>query len=160
MKSGASVTQDNFAAIIRAISDIAKKDVLVGIPDSAPDRKDGPISNAQIGYILETGSPAKNIPARPFLVPGVVAVQGEIADRLGKAADAALDGSSQAAERQLTSAGITAENSVKQKINSNIQPELADSTLEARRRRGVTRENTLVDTGQLRNSVTHVVRNK
>jgi hypothetical protein len=50
--------------------------------------------------------------------------------------------------------------SVKAKINSNIQPKLADSTLEARRRRGVTRENTLVDTAQLRNSVTHVIRSK
>ncbi|MNT50592.1 hypothetical protein D3C72_1875180 [compost metagenome] len=57
-------------------------------------------------------------------------------------------------------AGMTASNSVKAKINSNIRPELAESTLEARRQRGVTRENTLVDTGQLRNSVTYVIRNK
>lgn len=154
------MTQDNFASIIKAISDIAKKDVLVGIPDSAPDREEGPLSNAQIGYILETGSPANNLPARPFLVPGVQDVQEQCADRLERAADAALNGSKQAAERQLTSAGLIAENSVKRKINSNIQPKLADSTLEARRRRGVTRESTLVDTGQLRNSVTHVVRNK
>ncbi|MFM0044120.1 hypothetical protein [Paraburkholderia sediminicola] len=154
------MTQDNLASIIKAISDIARKDVLIGIPDSDPERQDGPISNAQIGYIQETGSPANNIPARPFLVPGVQDVQEQCAERLGKAANAALGGSMQAAERQLTSAGVTAENSVKRKINSNIQPELADSTLEARRRRGVTRKNTLVDTGQLRNSVTHVIRNK
>lgn len=160
MKSGAKMTQDNFASIIKAISDIAKKDVLIGIPDSAPDRRDGPISNAQIGYIQETGSPTNNIPARPFLVPGVQDVQAECADRLGNAAGAALDGSAEGANRQLTSAGLIAENSVKRKINSNIQPKLADSTLEARRRRGVTRENTLVDTAGMRNSVTSLVRNK
>lgn len=154
------ITIDKVTDIINAISKLAGKDVLVGIPDSDPDRKDGPISNAQIGYIQETGSPANNLPARPFLVPGVAEVQAKCADRLQQGAEKALGGNLSGAEAALTAAGLIAENSVKAKINSNIQPELAESTLEARRARGVTRTNTLIDTGQLRNSITHVVRNK
>jgi hypothetical protein len=154
------ITRDKMAAIIKAVSDLSRKDVLVGIPDSSPERKEGPISNAQIGYILDKGSPANNIPARPFLVPGIHDVQAQCAERLKKGATAALSGNPAGADAALTAAGLTAEMSVKAKINSNIQPELAESTLEARRRRGVTRENTLVDTAQLRNSVTHVVRSK
>jgi len=154
------ITVDKMAAVIKAISELSKKDVLVGIPDSAPEREEGPISNAQIGYILDKGSPAKNIPARPWLVPGVQDAQAECAERLKKGASAVLSGNRAGADAALTAAGLTAEMAVKAKINSNIQPELAESTLDARRRRGVTRENTLVDTAQLRNSVTHVVRSK
>lgn len=154
------ITRDKMAAVIKAVSALSKKDVLIGIPDSSPERKEGPISNAQIGYILDKGSPVKNIPARPWLVPGVQDAQAKCAERLKQGATAALSGNPAGADAALTAAGLTAEMSVKTKINSNIQPELAESTLEARRRRGVTRENTLVDTAQLRNSVTHVVRSK
>jgi hypothetical protein len=155
-----SITRDKLQGVLRGMTALVKKDVLVGIPDSAPERKDTPITNAQIGYILDRGSPAKNIPARPWLVPGVEDVQKECAERLKKGATAALSGNLQGADAALTAAGLTAEKGVKAKINSNIQPKLADSTLAARRARGVTRENTLVDTGSLRNSVTHVIREK
>lgn len=158
--SGVKVTRDRIASVIKAVSDLATKDVLVGIPDSAPERKDDePISNAQIGYIQENGAPGANIPARPWLVPGVRDAQDRIADRLGKGAKAALNGQDQA-DQTLHSAGLIGQNAARAKINSNIQPKLADSTLAARRARGVTRTNTLVDTGQLRNSVTYVVRKK
>lgn len=155
-----TITADKLADVIKAVNDLAKKHVLVGIPASDPGNRDKPIINAEIGYILDTGSPAKNIPARPFLVPGVADVQGRCADKLGQASGAALDGDKSAAMRALHQAGQIAENSVKAKINSNIQPALAESTLAKRRARGVTRENTLVDTGGMRNSVTHVVRDK
>jgi hypothetical protein len=42
-------------------------------------------------------------------------------------------------------------------INSNVGPPLKPGTLAARRRRGLKRTNTLVDTGQMRNAVTYVV---
>ncbi|VXB24879.1 putative bacteriophage protein [Burkholderia sp. 8Y] len=156
----AKITRDKVASVIKAVSDLATKDVLVGIPDSAPERKDGePISNAQIGYIQEHGAPAANIPARPFLVPGVRDAQDKIGERLGKGAKAALNGQDQA-EQTLNAAGLIGQNAARAKINSNIQPKLADSTIAARLARGVTRTNTLVDTGQLRNSITYVVRNK
>lgn len=187
MKSGATMSTDNLKSIIDAINKLTKKDVLVGIPDSAPERTDTPITNAQIGYVMETGSPAHNVPARPFLVPGVADVQDQCADRLGKAADAALDGNTSGAERQMTAAGLIAESSVKRKIGSNIPPALSPETIKNRHRARQTSSRRsgeeaylksvasgtdpaqaqtesgiipLINTGALRNSITHVVRDK
>jgi hypothetical protein len=187
MKSGATMTADNLKSIIDAINKLTKKDVLVGIPDSAPERTDTPITNAQIGYVMETGSPEHNVPARPFLVPGVADVQGQCADRLGKAADAALGGNLAGAERQMTAAGLIAESSVKKKIGSNIPPALSPETIRNRHKSRQTQSMradekaylkavdsgtdpaqaqteagivALVNTGSLRNAVTHVVRDK
>lgn len=154
------MTVDKLAALIGTINDLAKKEVMVGIPASDPGNRANPITNAEIGYILDKGSPAQNIPPRPFLVPGVADVQERCADKLGDAAQAALDGNKSGTMRALHQAGLIAESSVKAKINSNIQPALAESTLAKRRARGITRENTLVDSGGMRNSVTHVVRDK
>lgn len=181
------MTVDNMKAIIDAINKLTKKDVLVGIPDSAPERTDTPMTNAQIGYVMETGSPAHNVPARPFLVPGVQDVQAECAERLGKAADAALSGNQSGAERQMNSAGMVASQSVKKKIGSNIPPALSPETIRNRRRSRQTQgmradekqylkavaDGTdpaqaqaeagiipLVNSGSLRNAITHVVREK
>lgn len=187
MKSGATMTADNMKAIIDAINKLAKKDVLVGIPDSAPERTDTPMTNAQIGYVMETGSPAHNVPARPFLVPGVADVQDQCADRLGKAADAALAGNQAGAERQMSSAGMIASQSAKKKIGSNIPPALSPETIRNRNKSRQTQSMRpaekaylnavdsgtdpaqaqteagiipLINTGSLRNSITYVVRDK
>ena len=181
------ITVDKVLDIIKAVSELAKKDVLIGIPDSAPGRADTPITSAQIGYIMETGSPSHNVPARPFLIPGVQEVQAECAERLKKGATAALGGSQSSAIAQLTAAGLIAERSVKAKINSNIAPELSPETIRNRNKSRKTKSMrksekeylkavdsgtsaadaqsaagivALVNTGQLRNSVTHVIRSK
>lgn len=181
------ITIDKLGDVIKAISQLSNKDVLVGIPDSAPERTDTPITNAQIGYVMETGSPAHNVPARPFLVPGVADVQSQCAERLGKAAGAALDGNQAGAERQMTAAGLIAESSVKKKIGSNIPPALSPETIRNRHRsrqtqsmRGDEKEYLkavdagtdpavaqaeagiipLINTGSLRNAITSVVRDK
>lgn len=153
---------DRLDEVLKSISGLMQKEVLVGVPDSTAGRKDEgePLSNAEIGYILENGSPANNIPERPHLVPGVEDARPKFEPQLQKGVEAALDGDLEKVDRSLNRAGLVAVNSVRAKINSNIPPKLADSTLAARRRRGVTRENTLVDTGQYRNSITYVVRKK
>lgn len=179
---------DRLEEIVKAIDALAKKEVLVGIPDSNADRKDGESAgNAQIGYVQETGSPANNLPARPFLVPGVADVQGKVAARLGKGAQAALDGDLDAAERQMGAAGMIASSSAKRKINSNIAPALSPETIRNRHKsRGTASMRksekeylaavaggstpseaqsaagivSLVNTGQLRNAITYVIRKK
>lgn len=159
MKSGVRVVRDNFAAIMAQMTALSKGDVLVGIPADETERQKGdPITNAALGYIHEMGAPAANIPARPWLVPGIKNAQDKISTRLGAAMRAALLQNAAERDRQLHAAGLIAASAAKAMINSNIAPALADATLAARRARGVTRENTLVDTGQLRNSVTYVVR--
>ncbi|WP_454734242.1 hypothetical protein [Cupriavidus pauculus] len=155
------IKTDRLKEVLRSISGLVDKQVLVGIPDSAPERKDDePLSNAAIGYIQETGSPANNLPARPFLVPGVASAEEKTVPQLEKAVEAALDGDLPRAEKRMASAGLAAQNSVRAKINSGIAPQLKASTLAARRRRGRTGTVPLIDTGQLRNSITYVIRSK
>lgn len=155
------ITVDKMASVIKAINELGAKDVLVGIPEGNANRKSGdPATNALIGYVQEFGSPANNIPARPFLIPGVSDIQKPASDRLKVAAQRALSGDLSQAEKQLHAAGMMGQNSARAKINSNIQPKLSERTLAARRARGVTRENTLIDTGQLRNAITYVIRKK
>jgi hypothetical protein len=158
---GVKMTKDNVSVVLRSIQQLASNEVLIGIPASTTERQDGePINNATIGYIQETGSPVNNLPARPFLVPGVESAQKAATDELKKGADDAMDGNAQAADKALHRAGIIASNSVKAKINSGIAPELALSTLAARRRRGRTGTTPLIDTGSLRNAITYVLRKK
>ncbi|MDE2403053.1 MAG: hypothetical protein KGL90_15460 [Burkholderiales bacterium] len=142
------------------MSALVSSDVLVGVPAQSTDRDGGPINNATLAYIHENGSPKANIPARPFLVPGVKSVQDKVTSRLKKAADAALDGKPKLIDQQLHAAGLIAESSVKNTINAGIDPALADSTIAARNRRGRTGTVPLIDTGKLRNSITHVIRKK
>jgi len=158
---GVKMTKDNVSVVLRSIQQLASNEVLIGIPASTTERQDGePINNATIGYIQETGSPVNNMPARPFLVPGVESAQKAATDELKKGADDAMDGNAQAADKALHRAGIVASNAVKAKINAGIAPELAPSTLAARRRRGRTGTTPLIDTGSLRNAITYVLRKK
>lgn len=180
--SATYIKADKLASVVKGIGALVKKQVLVGIPDSTAtrddDEKPGEMNNATLGYIHEFGSPAANIPARPFLMPGVEDAQEDIEARLKKAADAALDGKPGRVDQQLEAAGITAQNSVKDKINSGDFAPLSAATLRARARRGrqgaidelqsraagnaPNNDNArpLIDTGQLRNAITYVVRGK
>ncbi|WP_407059267.1 hypothetical protein ACKZDW_02460 (plasmid) [Ralstonia syzygii subsp. celebesensis] len=173
------MTVDKLSAVIKSISELASKQVLVGVPEAKGERKaDEPISNAAIGYIMENGSPVNNIPARPHLVPGIQDVQAEVVDRLGKAATAALSGSQSGVNAALNAAGMIGQRGVRAKITDGPFTPLAESTLRARARRGRkgaakelasraagnapdnTNAKPLIDTGQYRQSITYVVRKK
>lgn len=155
------IVKDGMPALLKGMADLVKSEVLVGIPAQTTERQDGePINNATLGYIHENGAPAAGIPARPFLVPGVAAVEDKVAAQLGKAASASLAGDARAVNQRLHAAGMVAESSVKNTINAGVEPKLADSTIAARERRGRSGTVPLIDTGKLRNSITHVVRRK
>lgn len=170
------IVKDRLNEVIKSIGDLTKTDVLVGIPESNAARDDEGPSNAALGYIHEHGSPVNNIPARPFLVPGVAESKNKYRQPLIKAAQYALDGDKKNALKQMGAAGIIAEQGAKAKINSGDFVPLSDATLRGRAARGrkgaaaelERRENglpagtdlakPLIDTGQLRNSITHVIR--
>lgn len=156
---------DRMPGFQKAIRELTRQDVLVGIPQENADRKadpdeTGPISNAAIGYIMENGAPEKNIPPRPWLNPGVDSAKTEIAARFMKTAEAALDGKIDAVEKGLNGAGLIAQNAVRKKITDGPFQPLAETTLASRRRRGRTGEKPLIDTGQFRRAVTYVLRPK
>src|SRR5260363_92239 len=176
---GLNITTDRLDAVLKAMHLLVHKEVLVGIPADAPERQeeDEP-GNAALGYLHETGSPARNIPARPFLVPGVRSAQKRINRYFEQSASAALDGHMEQVDKALHRAGLAAQNAVRAKMTEGPFKPLAESTLQARarhgrigaaielerRRRDPTPENAnakpLIDTGQLRKSITYVVRKK
>lgn len=157
------ITTDNVAKVLASIQELAGKQVMVGIPASKAEREEGdtePINNAQLGYIHEYGAPASNIPARPFLNPGIARTQESINNHLKKAAKAAMDGNEEKVDVELNATGLIAQAGARNEINSGDLAPLAKSTLAARRKRGRTGDKPLIDTGQLRNSITYVIRKK
>lgn len=155
-----TVTRDNAKNVIAAIQDMAKKHVLVGIPSSENGRNDGSIGNAALGAIHENGSGVRNIPARPFLKPGVAAAADQCVKVLKSAAQNAFTDKN-AIDKGLNAAGLIAQASVKKRILSQegFTP-LKAATLAARKRKGAKGEKALIRTGQLLNSITYVVREK
>lgn len=160
MKSGLTIRADTAQSILDALKTLANKDVLVGIPESKDERDDGDIGNAAIGYINENGSPAQNIPPRPHLKPGVKSVEQDFMPHLKAAAQKALEGNAEGAVMSLDRAGTVAANGVKRYITITGFTPLADATIANRLRRGRTGNKPLIDTGEYRRSITHIVRDK
>lgn len=183
------IKADHVTRVVSAINGLVRKQVLVGIPENTTTREDeedhGPITNAALGYIHEFGSPAANIPARPFLIPGVKKTANEYLPHLKGAVTATLDGESGKAQQELVAAGLIAEAGAKDEIQTGDFVPLQPSTIRSRMRgRGTQsrRESEeqylalikggaspadaqaaagirpLIDTGQLRNAITSVVR--
>jgi len=174
------ILEDNTDKVVAAIKRIANASVMVGIPSDreqphyndtgnpAPvKRKEGDINNATLGYIHETGAPAANIPARPWLSPGVRESSRQWRTYMMQAGKAAFEGKPDIMDKALHAAGVTAVSAVKNRITSGLQPELAQATIDARRRRTPSRQarvaddtTPLVDTAQMLNSISYVVRNR
>lgn len=157
-------TVDRTAQIFAAANALTKLKAYVGIPADAQARQpDGaleaqPPSNAVIGYLMENGEPERNLPARPHLLPGIEAAMPQIAPRLEALGKAALQGDISAIQKGLTAVGIIGENAVKAQITDGSFAPLSDRTLKARQARGRTGTKPLIDTGQYRRAITHVVK--
>lgn len=160
VKSRVSLKVDNLPKIVKAIKALAQKEVLVGVPAEDTERSKPGITNAALAYIHDTGSPAANIPARPFMKPGIQQVKGQIEDKLKQVGQAALDNKPQSVEQGLEQIGLIAQNGIRAKITSGPFVPLAPGTLRSRRARGREGTRPLIDTGQLRNSITYVVADK
>ncbi len=154
--------------VLKSIQALAKRQVLVGVPSDTAGREDenGPINNAAIGHILETGAPERNLPARPFLVPTILKIRGDLAKRARTTlarVTSGKPGAQQEVSRGLGGIGLLAANAVKTTINTGDFAPLAASTIYRRQNRKKaprSGEKPLIDTGQLRNSVTYVIRGK
>lgn len=155
---GVTKTISRAGDVARAVAFLTSRQALVGIPSTTAGNRNGPINNAALLYIHDNGSPVAGIPARQVMGPGIQRKADEINRRLKSAARAAFEGRLSAVEAQLNAVGLVGAQGIKEAINSNTPPPLRPRTLAARRRRGVTRTNTLVDTAQMRNAVTYVIR--
>ena len=110
-------------------------------------------------YIKEHGSPLWHVPPRPIIEPAIEdEVNREIiVDDLKKAAEAALDRDERKTRDELTKAGLDAQNMVRDWFENpkNEWPPNAEATI---KQKGS--DMPLIDTGELRKSITYVIRNK
>ncbi len=181
MNISISITKptDNLKDTLDAMKELDLNHVLIGVPASNAERhaQNGEqINNAQIGYLMENGAPEQNIPARAFLAPGVMNIQAQAIAQLKAAGQGALSGDKTVLNKTLNALGMLGRDSVKAKITDGPFAPLAPATIKARlrRRRGLSlgkRKDIfdnlqpgdirpLIDTGQLRNAITYVVRRK
>jgi len=158
-KSGVTVVFDQVSKVLAGVGHLASTRVLVGVPAEKAERKDGEgISNASLAYIHDKGAPEANIPARPFMEPGIQSAKAGIEDGLKKAGEFAFDARPEAVERQFQRVGTIARDAIKMKITDGPFAPLKPATIAARKRRGRTGTKPLIDTGSLRNSINYVVR--
>lgn len=160
MSATVKVTIDKTKKLLKDIRALTKQELLVGVPAEESGR-DGPIGNASLAYIHEKGSPARNIPARPFLEPGIEKVKDEVVTELGQGAANLMSGKSGSYTQSFNRSGIIAVNSVKRMITAGegFAP-LKPKTIEDRKSKGFKGEKPLIRTGQLRNTITYVIRPK
>lgn len=153
------MTVNKLPAFLENIKAMQNKCVMIGIPEDKNARKEAGPTNAMIGMVQEFGSGAKNVPPRPFLIPGIKEAQKEAVEVLKSGAVKALHGED--IEITFHKVGLIGQNHVKAKITNGQFAALAQSTLAARmraRKNGKAGSKPLVDTGQLLASITYVVR--
>jgi len=162
-KSGVTVVVDQVSKVLAGVGHLASTRVLVGVPAEKTGRTDGEaINNASLAYIHDKGAPEANIPARPFMEPGVLSAKAGIEDGLKKAGEFAFDARPEAVERQFQRVGRIARDAIKMKITDGPFAPLAPATIAARKSKRKSRSNTdirpLIDTGELRNAINFVIR--
>jgi hypothetical protein len=171
----------------KALESLARKEVYVGVPQANASRKDEPINNAELMYIHTNGSPIKHIPARPVIEPALEAepTKALIKDELKLAAEAALSGDKVKEDTHLKRAGTIGSNAAKEWFTDprNNWPKNRPSTIrnKLRKLRGKALKDALeildeyendstvdassidtvlVDTGEMRRSITGVLGEK
>lgn len=141
MKPGQIRSKSRIAEVQAALKRLTRDEVLIGIPRETAKRttKDeegnevaSPVNSAQLLYIHEFGSPARNIPERPVLRPSVAAIRDKAIAVFKVAAQRVLAGQTGEAERALHYVGLMGQTAAQQRITDGIAPPLADSTLRRR----------------------------
>jgi hypothetical protein len=149
-KGPVSCTQDRVDELLVQLRMLTELEVLVGFPESTAERSadadaeagSTPPSNATLGYIHDNGAPESNIPARPFMIPGILAARPKIVRQMMQVGVAAfrLTGDPkdklrvQRVQKAFHAVGLTAQYAIRAKINEGLDPPLAPGTIAARAR--------------------------
>lgn len=147
------VRKDNTKQLLKNLESMKRFDLLVGVPQEETEREDNEITNAQLMFIHSEGSPAHNIPPRPVIEMTLKEEKEKISEKFKKALNVVVKGGDPRTE--LEKLGIYVVNKIKAKFGSEDLAPLQPATIKAK---GSDRP--LIDTGQLRNSITYVVRKK
>ena len=129
----------------------------VGFPEgSTPDAGDKTFDEVvQIAASHEFGAPKASIPERSFLRSAFDAHEGDIKKLMDYEYNEVANGTS-TAKQSLGRIGEWFTGEVKKQIDTINSPPFAPSTLKARQAKGDMNPKLLIDTGQMRASVTHV----
>lgn len=180
---------DRMGEVAKILDEIDRQDVLIGIPEEKSSRNSQDVNNAELGYVLahgvyrdqarteinknqqlgmthsqaveaylmSTGDPLFKIPPRPFLEPAIDANKENIATQQGKVLKSALENKREQARAELVKLGLYGQRVVKDWFTNseNNWPPNAPSTIA---RKGSDRP--MIDTGQLRNAITYVLRQR
>lgn len=133
------------------ITGLAKKDVVVGVTRATAGRDDE-VNNATLAAIHEFGVPEKKIPERDFIRSAFAKHKEEHIKSHAANLKKVVRGE-MAAEEAMSALGEQAAGDVQDNIRTGNFKELADSTVA---RKGSTQP--LIDSGDLRKSITHEVR--
>lgn len=179
--SNLKVTGKGLAQIDASIRLLATVEVLVGVPEATTNNRedDGTgLTNAALAYIHDTGMPEQNIPARSFMRPALEENAEVIERSLVGIARRVLHGNPGAVEQGYQILGLKISSAIRNKIDDGVPPPLADRTLRARARKGrkgaqaeldrraqgevpgTDLAKPLVDTGEMRKSITYAIRLK
>lgn len=131
-KSGSKALKERLAKIGKMAS-------YVGVPAAKSTRKGEKINNAELLYVLSKGSPARHLPATPWLEPAIAAAGNReaIAHELAGFSKAILNDKPNEAIQKLRRAGTAGQNAAQSWPTDprNGWPRLAPSTEKARMRK-------------------------
>lgn len=148
------VKKDNTKELLKRLESLRNYDLLVGVPQSEGEREyNEEITNAQLMFIHSEGSPVNNIPPRPVIDITLKEEKSKINEKFKKIINNVLNNTNP--KQELERLGIYVVNKIKAKFGSEELEPLKPQTIKAK---GSDRP--LIDTGQLRNSVTYIVREK
>ncbi len=180
---------DHMPELEEILEEFKQSDVLVGIPERRGSRGSEALNNAELLfihthgvrkkamreemqenmdtgspyseayqlYIQEHGSPLWHSPPRPVLEPAITDRKKEISGELSKAAASLLERNPIGFQIGLHRAGQVAENAARDWFTNPQNGWAPNSPLTVEEKGS---SNPLIDTGQMRKAITHVVRQK
>ncbi len=139
-----------------ALAKLERAQVYVGVPEDHTGRNAGTVTNAALVYLHTHGSPLHGLPARPIIEPALQAPDNRalITAELGEAAKAVFSGNVSAVRAHLGRAGMLGRNAAVRWF-TDARNGWAPNRPPTVRRKGSSRP--LIDTGQMRRSITYFV---
>ncbi|MCL2084422.1 MAG: hypothetical protein FWH06_04085 [Oscillospiraceae bacterium] len=174
--AGVAELDHDLKAIQEAIAEAVSNEILVGIPDDAnerPENSSAAVTNAELLYIHTNGSEINKIPKRPVIEPALEHSKEQVSSLLQSVADAALSGDIQRVRDAQERAGKQGRNIARAWFRdpANEWAPNADITVKGGwmknkktgkkfKAKGKRSSRPLIDTGELRRSITYRVKRK
>jgi hypothetical protein len=161
-------TINNYMKLKKALNFLKENPVYVGIAEDTTERNNEDekekvsVTNADLLFIHTKGSPVNNIPARPVIEPAIEDASEKISKQMGMAAKKAMESNEEMAIKHLSLAGMYGQNASRSWFTNpkNNWPPNSPAVIAAKRRKGSTEPKPLIDTGELRKSITYFVDRK